>query len=64
MVKVFVSAFLSQSIKIHKFRSTVFIIQIEAHLTVVGFKLRGHFEFFFIIMSDLDTVLNERVLIV
>ena len=34
------------------------------HCTVVGFKLRGHFKFFFIIMSDLNTFVNERVSIV
>ena len=32
--------------------------------TVVGVKLRGHFKFFFIKMSDLDTFLNRRVSIV
>ena len=32
--------------------------------TVVGFKLRGHFKFFFIIMSDVDTFFNGRVSIV
>ena len=32
--------------------------------TVVGVKLRVHFKFFFIKMSDLDTFLNKRVSIV
>ena len=32
----------------------------SSHSTVVGFKLRGHFKFFFIIMSDLDRFLTIR----